>query len=79
MMGHEQFAAITPYISADLVGMIVRKQNIAETDALMKLYSSKLYGLLEKEETKLWQYSTDMLYSLFVREETTGQLLFPDV
>lgn len=71
-MGHEQFAAMMPYISADLVSMIVRKQNIAETDAMNKLYASKLYGLLEKEETKLWQYSTDMLYSLFVREETTG-------
>jgi len=26
MMGHEQFAAMMPYISADLVSMIVRKQ-----------------------------------------------------
>lgn len=78
-MGHEQFVAIMPYISADLVNMIAQKQNITEADALNKLYSSRLYGLLEKEETKVWQYSTDMLYSLFVKEEQTGSLIFPDV
>ena len=43
-MGHEQFVAIMPYISADLVNMIVQKQNITEADALNKLYSSRLYG-----------------------------------
>ena len=78
-MGHEQFVAIMPYISADIVNMIAQKQNITESDALNKLYSSKLYGLLEKEETKVWQYSTEMLYSLFVKEEQTGSLVFPDV
>jgi len=35
----------------------------------MMLYSSKLYATLEKEETKAWQYSTQMLYSLFEQEE----------
>lgn len=78
-MGHEQFAAIMPYISADLVNMIAQKQKITESDALNKLYSSKLYELLEKEETKVWQYSTGMLYSLFVKEEQTNNLVFPDV
>ena len=33
-MGHEQFVAIMPYISADLVNMIAQKQNITEADAL---------------------------------------------
>lgn len=78
-MGQEQFAAIMPYISADLVDMIAKKQGISESDALSKLYSSKLYASLEKEDTKVWQYSTDMLYSLFEREEKSGILSFPDV
>jgi hypothetical protein len=78
-VGHEQFIAIMPYISADLVSMIANKQNISEAEALNKLYSSKLYELLEKEETKVWQYSTDMLYALFTEEEQIGSLTFPDV
>lgn len=78
-MGQEQFAAIMPYISADLVDMISKKQGISEEDALSKLYSSKLYATLETEETKVWQYSTNMLYSLLLQEEKTGSISFPDV
>ena len=78
-MGQEQFAAIMPYISADLVALIAKKKNLTEEEAITKLYSSKLYESLENEETKVWQYSTRMLYSLFEQEEKTGTILFPDV
>ena len=67
-MGQEQFAAIMPYICSDLVAVICEK-----------LYNSKLYAALEKEETKVWQYSTQMLYSLFEQEMTSGKIEFPDV
>jgi len=43
------------------------------------LYNSKLYAILEQEETKVWQYSTEMLYSLFEQEEEMGKVEFPDV
>ena len=78
-MGQEQFAAMMPYISADLVGLIANKQNITNEEAITKLYASKLYEALENEETKVWQYSTQMLYSLFEQEEKTGTIQFPDV
>lgn len=78
-MGKEQFAALMPYISTDLVLMIAEKQNISEEDALKKLYSSDLYAALENEDTKVWQYSTPMLYSLFEQEEKNGRIQFPDV
>lgn len=78
-MGQEQFIAIMPYIITDLVSLIVEKQNISEETAIKKLYSSKLYAALEKEETKVWQYSTQMLYSLFEQEEMNENIQFPDV
>ncbi len=78
-MGQEQFNAIMPYISADLVSLISAKQNISNEEAIKKLYASGLYAALEKEDTKVWQYSTQMLYSLFEQEEKTGQIEFPDV
>lgn len=78
-MRKEQFVAIMPYISADLVEMIAEKQNISVDAAIRKLYLSKLYAMLEDEETKLWHYSTNMLYSLFEQEEQTGSIDFPDV
>lgn len=78
-MNQEQFTAIMPYISADLVTLIAKEKNLSEADAVKRLYSSKLYALLEDEETKLWHYSTKMLYSLLVQEEETGEIIFPDV
>lgn len=78
-MGQEQFAAIMPYISADLAKMIADKQNISDVNAISKLYASVLYETLENEETKVWQYSTQMLYFLFEQEEKTGTIRFPDV
>ena len=78
-MGQERFLAMMQYISTDLVSMIAEKQNISEESAIKKLYSSKLYAALEKEETKVWQYSTQMLYSLFEQEEKNGEIQYPDV
>ena len=78
-MNPNQFATIMPYISADLVGMIAEKENISENAAITKLYNSELYAILEQEDTKVWHYSTHMLYSLLKQEETTGKIEFPDV
>lgn len=78
-MEREQFIAMMPYITADLVGMIADKKGISESEAITKLYASGLYSDLEKEETKVWQYSTEMLYSLFENEEQTGTVHYPDV
>ena len=77
-MGQEQFLAIMPYISSDLVYLIAEKQNISEEEAIKKLYSSKVYELLEDEETKIWQYSTQMLYNL-LEQEQNGYIQFLDV
>ena len=78
-MGQEKFVAMMPYISADLIYMIVNKQGISEEEAIKKLYASKLYAALENEETKVWQYSTQMLYSLLEQEEKNGDIQVPDV
>ena len=78
-MSREQFAAILPYICADLIYMIVKNKKISEAEAIMRLYTSKLYAILEQEETKLWHYSTKMLYSMFEQEEQTGTIRYPDV
>ena len=77
-MGQEQFAAMMPYISADLVAMIANKQKITNEEAITKLYASKLYEALENEETKVWQYSTMMLVRLY-SDERAGRLCLPEV
>lgn len=78
-MGQEQFVLMLSNISAALVAKIAEKQNVSDAEALEKLYSSNLYSFLEQEDTKVWQYSTDMLYSLYEHELLSGELNFPDV
>ena len=78
-MEQAQFQAIMPYISADLVDKIACTEDITEDAALDKLYVSRLYAALEQEDTKVWQYSTEMLYSLYQQEMQTGHIVYPDV
>ncbi len=78
-MNEKNFVVIMPGIISKLSEMISREQNITEEDATKKLYNSKLYEYLEKEDTKVWHYSTLMLYNLFLEGEKTGKISFPDV
>ncbi|MBR5786447.1 MAG: hypothetical protein IKY41_07125 [Clostridia bacterium] len=78
-MGQEQFNAMLSVISADIAKMIVQKKNISEKEAIKLLYTSKVYAALEQEDTKLWQYSTPMLYSLLEQEWESGTIRYPDV
>ena len=78
-MEQKTFSLLLPKICTDLTYMIVEKENLSQTDAIIKLYNSKLYALLGQEETKLWYYSTSMLYSLLEQESISGNIRFPDV
>ena len=77
-MESKKFEAMLPIITADLANAIVAEFNLEEDEAMKKLYSSKVYSLLENEQTKLWQYSTEMLLELYKRE-LKGVLELPEV
>ena len=77
-MESKKFEAMLPIITADLANAIVVEFNLEEDEAMKKLYSSKVYNLLENEQTKLWQYSTEMLLELYKRE-LKGVLELPEV
>ena len=78
-MNKEQFTALMPYIVSELVSLIAANDHISEKSAMEKLYCSKLYECLEREELKLWHYSGYMLYSLFCQEQETGNFEFPQI
>lgn len=63
-MTQVQFSALLPIICIDLIEMIAQKNSITDLEATVNLYQSRLYSSLEKESTKLWHYSTPMLYAL---------------
>ena len=77
-MEKNNFELVLQTISTGLVGKIISDSDMMEDIAMEKLYSSELYSALEKEETKVWNYSVPMLYELFKQEMTTGKLTLPE-
>jgi len=74
----KEFQAVLQVVVSRLTQMIVEQMNIPGRDALSRLYSSNLYEKLEQEETKVWHLSVPTLLSLFVEEQETGKITFPE-
>lgn len=74
----KEFQAVLQVIVSRFVQMIAKEMNISDKDALSLFYSSKLYEKLEQEETKVWHLSVPTLFSLFVEEQETGNITFPE-
>lgn len=77
-METNQFNLVLQTISTGLVAKIIVETGLEEDAAMEKLYSSKLYSALEKEETKVWHYSVPKLYELWENETKTGRLVLPE-
>ena len=73
-----KFEIVLQIISTGLVDKIMTGAGQDEDAAMEKLYSSELYSMLEKEETKVWHYSVPMLYELYQEETKTGSITFPE-
>ena len=76
-MNQEQFAAIMPYISADLVEMIAKKKSISENDAITKLYNSELYAILSRRIQKFGNTVPICCIRFWNRKKRRGKSNFP--
>ena len=72
-----EFEAILPLKVEGIAELLIEGRKMSLQDALEFLYSSQLYALLEKEETKMWHYSPQMLLHLLEDEKNTGILKLP--
>ena len=77
-MQERSFETILYSITAKVVEIIMKRNAWTENTALTRFAESKLYSYLEKEETKVWQYSAVMLAQLF-EDERTGRMILPEV
>lgn len=77
-MQERSFETILYSITAKVVEIIMKRNGWTENTALTRFTESKLYSYLEKEETKVWQYSAVMLAQLF-EDERTGRMILPEV
>ena len=77
-MNERSFETLLYGITANVTSKIMELNNWSEDTAMERFTQSKLYSYLEKEETKVWQYSALMLAQLF-NEEREGRLILPEV
>jgi len=61
-----------------IVESLAKMRDIPKREALDLLYSSAFYTLYERENTKLWHFSTVTLTDLLNQEITTGHIEFPE-
>ena len=65
-------------IVTDILQKIMERKNMLQEEAIFMLYNSRLYALLEEEQTKIWHCSTDELFQLFEEELNTGKFELPE-
>lgn len=56
-MNERSFETLLYVITANVVSKIMESTGWSEDEAMERFTQSKLYSYLEREETKVWQYS----------------------
>lgn len=70
----ENVHVFIPLKIAKVTEMVSKSKNVSWEDALMEFYSSKVYGILEQEDTKLWYEGPTYLYMAFEMEQRGEKL-----
>ena len=76
-MDSESYITFLALHSHTIVETLARRLNVSKRKALDMFYSSDFYRLYEREDTKLWHFSSITLADLLYQEITTGQIEFP--
>ena len=77
-MDQKTFEAILTLLVPQVIDLIVKNYGLDEISATKAFYESKLYSVLEEEDTKVWHFSPLTLFCLFDEETRTGKITFPE-
>lgn len=77
-MEQKKFEALLVLIIPEVVRLIIEKYKCDEVTAVREFYSSKVYSLLEQEDTKMWHFSPLTLFNMYDEERKTGTITFPE-
>ncbi len=77
-MEQKKFEGLLILIVPQVVGLIVKNCGLDEMTATTLFYKSRVYALLEQEDTKLWHYSPLTLFNMYNEERETGNITFPE-
>ena len=77
-MGEEKFGAVMGVLVEQIVHLITENYAYDEMIASNEFYNSKVYALVEQEDTKLWHFSPLTLFNMFDEEKKTGSFELPE-
>lgn len=77
-MEKKKFEAILILIVPKVINLITENYSYNEVTAFKEFYASKVYSVLEQEDTKLWHFSVLTLFNMFDEEKRTGNFTFPE-
>jgi len=77
-MEQKKFEAMLVLIVPKVIGLIVQNCSLDEVAATRLFYESRVYALLEQEDTKLWHLSPLTLFNMYDEERKMGNITFPE-
>ena len=77
-MADQKFVAILTLLVPQVVQLICENDSVDEVEASREFYESKVYSLLEQEDTKLWHFSPLTLFNMYAEEKRTGSFEIPE-
>lgn len=77
-MEQKKFEAMLVLIVPKVISLIASNYEMDEVTATRIFYESKVYSLLEQENTKMWHLSPLALFTMFDEEQKTGNITFPE-
>ena len=77
-MDNQKLATVLFLLVPQIIQLIIQNHGINEIAAIRSFYNSKVYALLEEEETKMWHLSSMALYTLYEEEIKTGHITIPE-
>ena len=77
-MSEEKFTVMLELIVPQVIQLIMDDLKVSNIEAADLLYTSELYDMLGKEESKLWHFSAVTLFILFKEELATGKITYPE-
>ena len=77
-MDKKRFEAMLVLLVPQVIHLITENYAYDEVTASKEFYESKVYSILEQEDTKLWHLSALTLFNMFDEERKTGAFIFPE-
>ena len=77
-MADKKFEAILTLLVPQIINLVRENYPMDEMEASREFYESKVYSLLEQEDTKLWHFSPLTLFNMYDEEKRTGDFQIPE-